>query len=53
MRPKEEEKTTDNRTVLNRLRRRLLNCSFCKPHRAENAGRQERPDKHKNHRRMV
>jgi hypothetical protein len=49
----EEKKTTDNSTLLWKLRRKAeLKCPYCKPNRGENAGRQPRPDKHKNRRRV-
>jgi len=40
-----------NSTVDDRIRRKDLSCSLCKPNRGENAKRKPRPDRHKNKRR--
>lgn len=40
-----------NSTVQDRIDRQRLNCSRCKPHRRENAGRVPRDDHGKNKRR--
>jgi hypothetical protein len=43
------EVATSNSTVENRLRLRVLDCSYCKPHRGENKkGRVPRSDRYKN-----
>jgi hypothetical protein len=43
----QKEQETTNSSVFNKLFRRLLNCSFCPPHKYENYGHGE-PKKHGN-----
>jgi hypothetical protein len=52
MRRKGDDKLETNPTVINRIARDRLGCSFCPPHRKENAhGRKPKPDRGKNPRR--
>lgn len=44
------KKFNTNSTVDDRERRKLLNCSFCKPNRGENAKRKPKSDKYKSKR---
>ena len=45
------EVAASNSAVENRLRRKVLHCSYCKPHRGENKnGRVPRSDRYKNKR---
>lgn len=51
MRCIEEELTTVNSTVLNRIARRYWKCNHCPANRRENANRKAQDDRAKNHRR--